>query len=157
MGKSVRGGAGANDDIALEFMRHEIEDKKVEILKLQQEVSQLRMSGAIDRGTVDEELSKMLMEYQTQIDGLKSENLDLKNKQIMDKSSGETNTLKKENKQLKEERDRLKKNIEDLHKKLEAAENALREQRYFLWLNILGSMGPARKENMEWALKVSRC
>jgi hypothetical protein len=112
-GSLPSGGKAGNDDMAMEFLRHEIEDKKVEILKLQQEVAQLRMGGAIDRGNVDEELSKMIMEYQTTIDGLKSENLDLKNRQIMDKNLGEVPALKKENKSLKDERDRLKKNIED--------------------------------------------
>jgi hypothetical protein len=97
----------------MEFLRHEIEDKKVEILKLQQEVVHLRMGGAIDRGNFDEELSKVFMEYQTTIDGLKSENLDLKNRLIMDKNQGEVPALKKENKSLKDERDRLKKNIEE--------------------------------------------
>ncbi len=71
------------------------------------------MGGAVGRGNVDEELSKMIMEYQTTIDGLRSENLDLKNRQIMDKNQGEVPALKKENKSLKDERDRLKKNIEE--------------------------------------------
>ena len=113
----------------MEFMSHEIEEKKIEIMHLQQEIGQLRLSGAVHNGNLDEELNNMIMESQTKIDQLKGENLELRNKHIASEKSGEIHKLKKDNKNLKDERDKLKKTIEDLHKKLEYAEGHIRDQR----------------------------
>ena len=126
----------------------QLEEQKVQVLKLRQENGMLRVQGYHGDGSnVDNRLQDVLRDYLEQIEVLTAENEEHRmkglegHKNLKASAGNNDDKLRNENKALKEERDLLKKKVTDLQKKLEIKEAEIREMKYFFVIKKIGWAG----------------
>ena len=123
----AKGAGGRGGDEKLELI---LEQTKMELMKLREENTALRVQGPNAGNNIDERLTKEITEFYEKIARLEKDNEDLRRRSLAgNNNNSEVVKLQKENKMLKEENKTMRSRIELLQKKLDEREREIRENR----------------------------